>query len=143
MKPDIKVTIFNEFIPMDGYPKNWTGEQLVGVYNNFHLPLEEEWIEMVMEPIVDITPIKYDRWHNIYLKYDKGSGDYSQPHFFEIVHIELVPEVCIQCGKGIKELEYEAMALAGIEPLCSQYCSEKWNGNYNPQSDLNSISTAL
>ena len=119
------------------YP-HWenSGISLAEILGNNHFPLCDDEIRVLCESLEEITPLKNERWHKLILERIYEKGGFQQPDvcYYRKINIELIPHTCLSCGKQISKEDSDLIDVYGVEPYCSQWCSEIGNGVPMPVS---------
>lgn len=126
------------FLKNDRPAPSWeySGISLVEILGGQQFPLCDDEIRVLCDSLVEIVPLKDERWHKMTLKrvYEKGGWQESDECYYEKINIELVPHRCLNCGAFIEKTESEQIYEYGVDPYCSQWCSEIGNGVPMPVS---------
>lgn len=149
---DYSLTKFNTFRKMEdqlmivldafGYlskeDNSWetSGLSLVEFNGGMYFHLCDDEIRIICDSLAEITPLKNERWHKLTLKRVYIEGGYQVPSecFYEKISIELMPNICLSCGKQIPKEDSDLIDVYGVDPYCSQWCSEIGNGTPMPVS---------
>lgn len=108
----------------------YSGISLVEILGGQQFPLCDDEIRVLCDSLPEIVPLKDERWHRLTLKRVYEKGGYQEPDlcYYEKLNIELVPHRCLNCGVFLEKKDSEEIDKYGVEPYCSQYCSEVGNG---------------
>lgn len=117
------------------YP-HWenSGILLVELIGSTYLPLADNELGILRESLEEITPLKNERWHKITLKRVFQNGEVPPQEYYQKINIELVPHSCLTCGVQMDKKDSDLIDVYGVEPYCSQWCSELGNGTPMPYS---------
>jgi len=109
---------------------------LVEILSPNQFPLCDDEIRVLCESLEEITPLKNERLHKLTLKRIYNKGGYQQPDecYYEKINIELVPHTCLTCGVKMDKKDSDLIDVYGVDPYCSQWCSELGNGTPMPYS---------
>ena len=109
---------------------------IVEIFGSNQLPFCDDEIRVLCESLEEITPLKNERLHKLTLKRIYNKGGYQQPDecYYEKINIELVPRTCLTCGVRMDKKDSDLIDVYGVEPYCSQWCSELGNGTPMPYS---------
>lgn len=120
------------YLKKDHPEQSWEypGILLVEIIGAQQFPLCDDEIEILCDSLVEIIPLKDERWHRLTLKrvYEKGGYQEADLCYYEKINIELVPHRCLNCGIIIDKKDSEEIDLHGVDPYCSQYCAEVGGG---------------
>lgn len=114
----------------------YSGIKLLQILSTYPFPLCDDEIRILCDSLVSINGIKDGRWHKITLKrvYEKGGYQEADECYYEKINIELVPHTCLTCGVQMDKKDSDLIDVYGVEPYCSQWCSELGNGTPMPYS---------
>ena len=123
---------------LNGEHPQWenSGISLVEILSPNQFPLCDDEIRVLCESLEEITPLRNERWHKLTLERIYNRGGYQQPDecYYRKINIEIIPHRCSSCGAQIDKKESDLIDFYGVEPYCSQFCSEVGGGIPMPYS---------
>ncbi len=134
---DKLIIVINAFGYLNNEYPHWenSGFSLSEILGGQQFPLCDDEIRVICESLEEIKPLKNERWHKLTLErvYERG-GQNPDICYYRKLNIELVPHHCLMCGKHLLKEDSDLIDVYGVDPYCSQWCSEIGNGTPMPVS---------
>ena len=136
IKPGVTITAYG-YISGDEFSWETAGISLLNTFGGLNFWLCQEEIDLIRRDMEEITPMKNERWHKIWLNriYCSPLDNDYEDDWYSLKKIQLFPITCERCGSKIKEAEADKIIKAGVTPYCSLYCANVASGVPIPGSN--------